>query len=41
MPDTLKLVADNMMKKGDVITVAEIAGISGGEAVQCTNSPVP
>jgi len=33
MPETLKLVADNMMKKGDVITVAEIAGING--AKQC------
>ena len=34
MPDTLKLVADNMMKKGDVITVAEIAGIQA--AKQCS-----
>ena len=33
MPETLKLVADNMMKKGDVITVAEIAGINA--AKQC------
>lgn len=33
LPETLKLVADNMMKKGDVMTVAEIAGISG--AKQC------
>lgn len=32
-PETLKLLADNMMKKGDVITVAEIAGING--AKQC------
>ena len=34
MPETLKLVADNMMKKGDVITVAEIAGIQA--AKQCS-----
>lgn len=33
-PETLKLVADNMMKKGDVITVAEIAGIQA--AKQCS-----
>ena len=33
MPATLKLVHDNMMKKGDVITVAEIAGIQA--AKQC------
>ena len=33
LPETLKLVADNMMKKGDVITVAEIAGIQA--AKQC------
>jgi cyclic pyranopterin phosphate synthase len=32
-PATLKLVADNMMKKGDVMTVAEIAGIQA--AKQC------
>jgi cyclic pyranopterin phosphate synthase len=32
-PATLRLVADNMMKKGDVITVAEIAGIQA--AKQC------
>lgn len=31
--ETLRLVADNMMKKGDVITVAEIAGIQA--AKQC------
>lgn len=33
LPATLKLVAENMMKKGDVITVAEIAGIQA--AKQC------
>jgi len=33
LPATLKLVHDNMMKKGDVITVAEIAGIQA--AKQC------
>ena len=32
-PETLRLVAENMMKKGDVITVAEIAGIQA--AKQC------
>lgn len=32
-PETLKLVRENMMKKGDVITVAEIAGIQA--AKQC------
>ncbi len=31
--ETLRLVAENMMKKGDVITVAEIAGIQA--AKQC------
>ncbi len=34
-PETLKLVADNMMKKGDVLTVAEIAGINA--AKQCSS----
>ena len=29
-PATLDLIRDNKMKKGDVITVAEIAGIQGG-----------
>ncbi|MFZ2287548.1 MAG: cyclic pyranopterin monophosphate synthase MoaC [Bacteroidales bacterium] len=33
LPGTLKLVAENLMKKGDVITVAEIAGIQA--AKQC------
>ncbi len=32
-PETLRLVTENMMKKGDVITVAEIAGIQA--AKQC------
>jgi cyclic pyranopterin phosphate synthase len=32
-PETLRLIADNLMKKGDVITVAEIAGIQA--AKQC------
>lgn len=32
-PETLRLVRENMMKKGDVITVAEIAGIQA--AKQC------
>ena len=30
-PETLKVVADNMMKKGDVLTVAEIAGINAAK----------
>jgi cyclic pyranopterin phosphate synthase len=30
-PDTLKLVSANMMKKGDVLTVAEIAGIQAAK----------
>jgi len=29
--ETLKLIADNMMKKGDVLTVAQIAGISAAK----------
>lgn len=33
LPETLKLVRENLMKKGDVITVAEIAGIQA--AKQC------
>lgn len=31
LPETLKLVAENMMKKGDVMTVAEIAGIQAAK----------
>ena len=30
-PETLKLIRENAMKKGDVITVAEIAVIQGGK----------
>lgn len=33
LPETLRLVAEDMMKKGDVITVAELAGIQA--AKQC------
>ena len=33
LPATLQMVGENMMKKGDVITVAEIAGIQA--AKQC------
>ena len=29
--ETLKLIRENAMKKGDVLTVAEIAGIQGGK----------
>ena len=28
---TLRLISENLMKKGDVLTVAEIAGIQGGK----------
>ncbi len=30
-PQTVKLIRDNEMKKGDVLTIAEIAGIQGGK----------
>ena len=30
-PETIKLIQDNSMKKGDVLTIAEIAGIQGGK----------
>ncbi|MEI6174418.1 MAG: cyclic pyranopterin monophosphate synthase MoaC [Bacteroidota bacterium] len=30
-PETLKLIRENKMKKGDVLTIAEIAGIQGGK----------
>jgi cyclic pyranopterin phosphate synthase len=30
-PETLKLISDNQMKKGDVLTVAEIAGIQAAK----------
>ena len=30
-PGTVKLLTDNQMKKGDVLTIAEIAGIQGGK----------
>lgn len=29
--ETIRLISDNHMKKGDVLTVAEIAGIQGGK----------
>ena len=29
--ETIKLIQDNQMKKGDVLTIAEIAGIQGGK----------
>ena len=29
--ETIKLIQDNFMKKGDVLTIAEIAGIQGGK----------
>ncbi|MEN8224193.1 MAG: cyclic pyranopterin monophosphate synthase MoaC [Bacteroidota bacterium] len=37
-PDTLKLVSDNKIKKGDVMTVAEIAGI---QAAKKTSDLIP
>lgn len=30
-PDTLNMVKENNIKKGDVLTIAEIAGIQGGK----------
>lgn len=30
-PDTVALIRENKMKKGDVLTIAEIAGIQGGK----------
>jgi cyclic pyranopterin phosphate synthase len=30
-PETVRLIRDNQMKKGDVLTIAEIAGIQGGK----------
>ena len=30
-PETLRLISENLMQKGDVLTVAEIAGIQGGK----------
>ena len=30
-PETIKLIKDNSMKKGDVLTIAEISGIQGGK----------
>lgn len=30
-PETIKLIRENGIKKGDVLTVAEIAGIQGGK----------
>lgn len=38
LPETIKLISENQMKKGDVLTVAEIAGIQGGKQ---TNSLIP
>jgi cyclic pyranopterin phosphate synthase len=30
-PDTIRLIKDNLLKKGDVLTVAQIAGISAAK----------
>lgn len=30
-PETVRLIRDNEVKKGDVLTIAEIAGIQGGK----------
>ena len=32
--ETIQMIRDNKMKKGDVLTVAEIAGIMGGKKKQ-------
>jgi len=45
LPGTIKLVTENMMKKGDVLSVAEIAGIQAakkcGELIPlCHNIPL-
>ncbi|MFA5814331.1 MAG: cyclic pyranopterin monophosphate synthase MoaC [Bacteroidales bacterium] len=37
-PDTIRLIRENLMKKGDVLTVAEIAGI---QAAKSTSSLIP
>jgi cyclic pyranopterin phosphate synthase len=37
-PDTLQLIRDNQMKKGDVLTIAEIAGI---QAAKHTGELIP
>jgi cyclic pyranopterin phosphate synthase len=37
-PDTIRLIRENLMKKGDVLTVAEIAGI---QAAKNTSSLIP
>lgn len=38
MPDTIRLIRENLIKKGDVLTVAEIAGI---QAAKSTSSLIP
>lgn len=30
-PETIRLIKDNSMKKGDVLTISEVAGIQGGK----------
>jgi cyclic pyranopterin phosphate synthase len=37
-PETIQLISDNLMKKGDVITVAEIAGVN---AAKQTSNLIP
>ncbi|TSA38895.1 MAG: cyclic pyranopterin monophosphate synthase MoaC [Porphyromonadaceae bacterium] len=37
-PDTIRLIRENLMKKGDVLAVAEIAGI---QAAKSTSSLIP
>ena len=37
-PDTIKLIKENLIKKGDVITIAEIAGI---QAAKETSNLIP
>ena len=37
-PGTITLIRENKIKKGDVLTIAEIAGIQGGK---CTSDLIP
>lgn len=37
-PETIQLIQDNSMKKGDVLTISEVAGIQGGKR---TNELIP
>ena len=39
--ETIRLISDNHLKKGDVLTVAEIAGIQGGKRDIRAYPPMP